>query len=201
MGAAMADGAGGAVAVDGGAAFDGRYDHAAPRQRQDPHALRVPPCPRPYVLWYQNNLLLSTRARAATVDLQTGQPQESVKPRSAARAPLHRLPRRGAGARRAEAGAHDDRLHQLGHRVAPAGAPRRRQPLHSVVLDDGGGAHRGRHPQLRRLRPVVHRPRHPLPTRLPHAAARPAAASRVSSRRSPGSSGTTSACSTCRTRG
>jgi chaperone BCS1 len=102
------------------------------------------PCPGRHVMWYEGRVLVVDRVREqATVDLHTGQPWECVK-----------LTAIGNGRELfqsflAEAQAHAAAKQEAttivytnwGTEWRPFGTPRRRRPLHSVVLDDGIAEH------------------------------------------------------------
>jgi chaperone BCS1 len=102
------------------------------------------PYPGRHVMWYEGRVLVVDRVREqATVDLHTGQPWECVK-----------LTAIGNGRELfqsflAEAQAHAAAKQEAttivytnwGTEWRPFGTPRRRRPLHSVVLDDGIAEH------------------------------------------------------------
>ena len=102
------------------------------------------PCPGRHVLWYNGQLLMVDRVREqATVDLHTGQPWESVKLTAVGKS------RELFRALLSEAQANAESKQELttvvytnwGTEWRPFGSPRRRRPLHSVVLDDGVAEH------------------------------------------------------------
>ena len=102
------------------------------------------PCPGRHVLWYEGRILVVDRVREQqTVDLHTGQPWESVKLTAFGRS------NSTFSAFLAEAQANAEAKQELttvvytnwGTEWRPFGAPRRRRPLHSVVLDDGVAEH------------------------------------------------------------
>lgn len=102
------------------------------------------PCPGRHVLWYEGRILIVDRVREQqTVDLHTGQPWESVKLTAFGRS------NSTFTAFLAEAQANAEAKQELtttvytnwGTEWRPFGAPRRRRPLHSVVLDDGVAEH------------------------------------------------------------
>ena len=102
------------------------------------------PCPGRHVLWYEGQILIVDRVREQqTVDLHTGQPWECVKLTAFGQS------RSLFTAFLAEAQANAEGKQELtttvytnwGTEWRPFGAPRRRRPLHSVVLDEGVAEH------------------------------------------------------------
>jgi len=102
------------------------------------------PCPGRHVLMYEGRLLMVDRVREQqTVDFNTGQPWECVKLTSFGRS------RELFNSFLREAQEHAESKQELttvvytnwGTEWRPFGAPRRRRPLYSVVLDDGVAEH------------------------------------------------------------
>ena len=102
------------------------------------------PCPGRHVMWHDGRLLMVDRVREqATVDLHTGQPWECVK--LTALGQSRELFRNLLLEAQASAEAKQELTTVVytnwGTEWRPFGAPRRRRPLHSVVLDDGVAEH------------------------------------------------------------
>ena len=102
------------------------------------------PCPGTHVLAYRGHIVMVDRVREQqTVDLHTGQPWECVKLTAFGRerslfqlflAEAHALAQ-------AKQEATTTIYTNWGTEWRPFGSPRRRRPLHSVVLDDGIAEH------------------------------------------------------------
>ena len=102
------------------------------------------PCPGRHVLMYEGHIMMIDRVREQqTVDLHTGMPWECVKLTALGRS------RSLFTNFLAEAQEHAEAKQELtttvytnwGTEWRPFGAPRRRRPLHSVVLDEGVSEH------------------------------------------------------------
>ena len=102
------------------------------------------PSPGRHVLWHEGQLLLVDRVREqATVDLHTGQPWECVKLTAFGRSRelFRKLLLEAQAAAMAKQELTTVVYTNWGTEWRPFGVPRRRRPLHSVVLDDGVAEH------------------------------------------------------------
>ena len=102
------------------------------------------PCPGRHVLWYEGRILVVDRVREQqTVDFQTGQPWEAVKLTAIGRSRdvftsfLNEAQVHAMGKQELTTTVYTN----WGTEWRPFGTPRRRRPIHSVVLDDGVAEH------------------------------------------------------------
>mmetsp|Transcript_68128 Transcript_68128/g.204087 ORF Transcript_68128/g.204087 Transcript_68128/m.204087 type:complete len:478 (-) Transcript_68128:229-1662(-) len=102
------------------------------------------PCPGRHVLSYRGHLLMVDRQREQqTVDLHTGQPWENVKITAfgRSRSLFETFLQEAQEFAQAKQEATTTIFTNWGTEWRPFGSPRRRRPLHSVVLDDGVAEH------------------------------------------------------------
>ncbi|KAL1523526.1 hypothetical protein AB1Y20_018463 [Prymnesium parvum] len=102
------------------------------------------PCPGRHVLKYRGHFLMVDRQREQqTVDLHTGQPWENVKITAFGRRRelFEEFLREAQAFAQAKQELSTTIFTNWGTEWRPFGSPRRRRPLHSVVLDDGVAEH------------------------------------------------------------